>query len=361
VTVIYGVIMAGGKGERFWPLSRAERPKQFLKLTSDRTMLEETIERVTPLIPPDNMRIVTGESMTEHIVKSKVNIKREHILTEPFGRNTCLAIGLAAVHLLKDDPDAAMVVLSADHLIRPAEILLKILRDGCAIATAEERLITIGIVPTRPETAYGYIKLGEMYKYEGDSIVYSVSMFTEKPKATLAQEYYYTRQYLWNSGMFIWSAKTILRAIGDCQKDTHRMLMEYAEQIGTPNEQAARMELYQKATAISIDYAVLEKAQNVLVIKADMVWDDVGSWTALERYKERDSESNVLIGEALVMDTFETTVYNDAEGLIACIGISDLVVVRSNGITLVAHKTKVGDVKNLLAQIAKDDKNKKYL
>lgn len=359
--MIYGVIMAGGKGERFWPLSRANKPKQFLKLTSDKTMLEETIERVRPLIPIENIRIVAGESMAEHCINGVEYLDRQHILTEPFGRNTCLAVALAAVHLQKTDPDAVMVVLSADHLIRPAEKLLRILRDLSAVAAAEEKLITIGIVPTRPDTAYGYIKLGDVYRTEGETVVYQVSQFAEKPKATIAQEYYYSRQWLWNAGMFVWSAKAILNTIATCQPVLHEHLMQYTKTLGTPKELNARKELYAKATSISIDYAVLENADNVLTVKAEIVWDDIGSWNALERYKEKDSDNNVLIGQALMLDSFETTVYNDSDGLIACIGLSDLVVVRSEDITLVAHKTKVTQVKELLAKLTENEKTKKYL
>lgn len=359
--MIYGVIMAGGKGERFWPLSRAHRPKQFLHLTSDRTMLDETIERVRPLIPIERMRIVTGASMTDHIMQSGTAVTRQQILTEPVGRNTCLAVGLAAIHLQKEDPQAVMVVLSADHLIRPPEKLLQILEAAATIAASEERLITIGIVPTRPETAYGYVKLGEVYKHDGGAVVYSVSLFTEKPKATLAQEYYYSRQYLWNSGMFVWSVKAVLNAIAACQPEMMALLQAYAPAIGTCHEIDARRVLYEKAANISIDYAVLEKARNVLVIKADMVWDDVGSWTALERYKDKDAENNVQVGRTIALDTYETTIYNAADGLVACIGVSDLVVVRSDNITFVAHKTKVGQVKDLLAKLQADEKLSEYL
>ncbi|MBK7140858.1 MAG: mannose-1-phosphate guanylyltransferase [bacterium] len=353
--------MAGGKGERFWPLSRAKRPKQFLKLTSDKTMLEETIDRIKPLIPFENIRIVAGESMTEHIMTSLPGVTKQNVLTEPFGRDTCLAIGFAAIHLVQEDPEAVMVVLSADHLIRPPEKLVQILRDGAALATREERLITIGITPTRPETAYGYIKLGEPFVKTGETTIFAVSQFAEKPKAAVAQEYYFSRQYLWNSGMFIWSAKAILNAIATCLPDAHRQLIEYSKAIGTPNELNARKVLYDSASAISIDYAVLEKASNVLVMKGDIIWDDVGSWNSLERYKDRDSENNVLIGDSVVLETFETTVYNDAEGIIACIGLSDLVVVRSENITLVAHKTKASQVKELLAVLGKRNEWKKYL
>lgn len=357
----YGIIMAGGRGERFWPLSRMARPKQFLKLTSDNTMLEETIERVLPLISLDNIRIVTTNEMSRLIQGEMREITSGNILAEPVGRNTCLAIGLAAVHLRKENEHAVMVVLSADHLISPPEKLLQILRDGMALASMEEVLITIGIVPTRPDIGYGYIKYGDPHHSEGESKVYKVQSFAEKPKPAVAQEYYFSRNYFWNSGMFIWSANTILKAIGECMPEMGEQLEAYARTIGTAGEQAAREKLYAEATAISIDYAVLEKARNVLVIKGDFIWDDVGSWNSLERYKEKDNDNNVRIGSAMLLDTFETTVYNDAPGMIACLGVSDLVVVRSGDITLVVHKTKTGEVKKLLAKLAEDENLNTFL
>jgi len=359
--VIYGVILAGGKGERFWPLSRAARPKQFLKLISDKTMLEETIERVLPLIPLENIRVVTSGEMKHFIVENMSAMTEDNILSEPQGRNTCVAIGLAAAHLHKADEKAVLVTLSADHLIKPPEKLLRILRAATSIASAEDRLITIGIVPTRPETAYGYIRLGEMYKHEDDHIFYHVSAFTEKPKAAVAHEYYYSHDYLWNSGMFVWSAKSILQAIADCQPDLGELLTEYAEHIGTDKETKARASLYDRSTSISIDFAVLEKASNVLTIKADIIWDDIGGWKALSRYKDTDPDNNVTVGEALALDSYETTVYNDSDGLIACLGVSDLVVVRSDNITLVIHKTKADQVRDILAWLEKNEKTRKYL
>jgi mannose-1-phosphate guanylyltransferase len=353
--------LAGGRGERFWPLSRAEKPKQFLRLTSDRTMLEETVDRVRPLIDLENIRIVAGESMSRHILSAAKFLDERNILTEPRGRNTCLAIGLAAVHLEKQDPDAVMVVLSSDHLIRPAERLVRIIDDGCKVANTNHPLITIGIVATRPETGYGYIKLGEEFPSDIETPLYRVAAFVEKPKAIVAQEYYYSRKYLWNSGMFIWSAKAILKTIGECHSKTRQILDEYAETIGTDREQQARQELYEQADSISIDYAVLERAKNVLVLKADIVWDDVGSWLALERYKDKDGDNNVSVGDTILMDTFETTVYNNGDGVIACLGVSDLVVVRADEVTFVAHKAKLGEIKQLLKKLGEDEKTDKYL
>ncbi len=359
--MVYGVILAGGKGERFWPLSRAGRPKQFLKLISDKTMIEETIDRILPLIPQENIRIVTGRDMSETVVANCKQLGKEHILSEPFGRNTCAAVGFAAVHIMHEDKEAVLITLSADHLIKPPEKLLRILKAGATIAAAEDCLITIGIVPTRPETAYGYIKLGDMYKHEDDHVFYQVAAFTEKPKAAVAHEYYYSHDYLWNSGMFVWSARSILKAIEEHQPDLGALLTEYAKHVGTKKEAAAREDLYEKATSISIDFAVLEKATNVLTIKADIIWDDIGGWNALSRYKQSDSDNNVLIGNCLTLDSFETIVYNEGDGIIACLGVSDLVVVRSGETILVVHKTKADQVREILARLEENEETKQYL
>jgi mannose-1-phosphate guanylyltransferase len=299
--------------------------------------------------------------MCEHIIAAADNVTPQQVLSEPRGRNTCLAIGLAAVHLRHADPDAIMVVLSSDHLIRPPEKLVRIIDDACAVAAQDNSLITIGIVPTRPETAYGYIKIGDQYPSGRESQTFKVVSFTEKPKAADAQEYYYSKDYLWNSGMFVWKAAAILKAISECRGEIGAQLEEYARTIGSAGEKAAREKLYAEAESISVDYAVLETARNVLAVKADIVWDDVGSWLALQRYKEVDGENNVVIGESILRDTYETTIYNDCNGIIATLGVSDLVVVRAGEITLVAHKTRLGDLKKLLKDIGDNEATRKYL
>lgn len=359
--MIHTIVLAGGKGERFWPLSRADRPKQFLKLTSDKMMLVETIERLLPIVPYERVKIVTSQSMETFILNNVDELERSNILSEPHGRNTCVAIGLAAVHLLKEDPDAVMVVLSADHLIKPAEKLQQIIREGCEIAKKDDVLITIGIIPTRPETGYGYIKMGASFAHPGHYHVYDVEAFTEKPKASVAHEYYYSQNYLWNSGMFIWSARSLMNAIEKYQPDLYQQLMIYKEKIGTDHEEEAREELYKVVYSISIDFAVLEYADNVLTIKADIVWDDIGGWNALQRYKNVSIDNNVIIGEAVLLDSFETTVYNEADGIITCLGVSDLIIVRTDNITMVAHKTAVDRVKEILQELSNDKEKQKYL
>lgn len=359
--MIYGVILAGGKGERFWPLSRARRPKQLLRLISDKTMLQETIDRILPLIPIEKIFVVTSENMVQPILDEIQMLKPENILAEPRGRDTCPAIGLAAAHLKKIDPKAVMVVLSADHIIKPAERLIDIIKAGAEIASQEDRLITIGIEPTRPETGYGYIKFSKLYKTVNGFQTYEVDSFTEKPRPVVAQQYYYGRQHLWNSGMFIWSVTAILQSIYDCQPEIGKLLTEYSKDIGTKSEIESRKLFYESSLPISIDFAVLENAGNVLAIKADILWDDVGSWNALERYKQKDQENNVIIGQAKIYDTYETTIYNEDSDLIVSLGVSDLVIVKTDNIVLVAHKTKSNEVKKVLAEIANDESLKKYL
>ncbi len=359
--MIHAVILAGGRGERFWPLSRSQRPKQLLRLISDKTMLQETVNRILPIVPYERLLIVTSENMVDPILGDIKELTLDNILSEPFGRNTCLAIGLAAQHIKNVDKDGVMVVLSADHIIRPAEKLHDMILAGAEIAASDDKLITIGIDPTRPETGYGYIKLADQYRSIGNVAVYKVEAFTEKPSQPVAQEYYYGRRHLWNSGMFIWSASSILDAIGKCVPDIGKGLADYTPSIGTGDELAERRKLYDESDPISIDFAVLENAANVLTIKGDIVWDDIGSWNALERYKERDHEHNVIVGDAMTMNSYENTIYNEDEGLIVTLGVSDLVVVKTDNIVFVAHKTHANQVKEVLAEISKDENRKKYL
>lgn len=359
--MLYAVILAGGRGERFWPLSRSESPKQLLRLTSDKTMLEETFSRVEGFIPLERTLIVTGEELKEKILSTMRFLKEDNLLVEPRGRNTCLAIGLAAAHLGKQDPGAVMVVLSSDHQISPPQRLVEILQTAADHAQGEDCLLTIGVVPTRAETAYGYIELQEMVTAGAAIPIYRVKKFKEKPSKLAAQEYYYDRKHLWNSGIFVWSIKSLLSAMKSAKPDLAGALREYQEKIGTAGELPARRELYQEAENVSVDHAILEKAKNVLTIKADIHWDDVGSWLALSRIKKLDRENNVIIGEALALDTYETTILNDGPGLVATYGVSDLVVVRTDDVVLVAHKTRIPDIKELVAHLSKDEKLRRFL
>ncbi|KPL00803.1 MAG: hypothetical protein AMJ91_03290 [candidate division Zixibacteria bacterium SM23_73_3] len=357
----YAVILAGGKGERFWPLSRTQHPKQLLHLISKKTMLQETIDRIRDFIPVERTKVVAGENIKKAILKHVDYLKEENLIVEPDMKNTCAAIGLAAFHLQKIDPDATMVVLSSDHMIKPREKLVNILETGTKLAGQGEYLITVGITPNRAETAYGYIEFEELYDTFDDILVYQIKEFKEKPNRIVAQQYYYDRKHLWNSGMFIWTVSTIIEALKKHMPQMYKELKSYSQHLGTESEDAAKEELYQRLENISIDFAVLEKAENALVIKADLVWDDVGSWLALERIKEKDRDHNVIVGKAHAINTYETTMVNDSDGIIATLGVSDLVIVKTDNIFFVAHKTKVQDVKELLSEFIQDKELEKYL
>lgn len=359
--MIYGVIMAGGKGERFWPLSNESHPKQLLAITSDKNMLQVTLDRIAELIPMDRTLIVAGNNIKKAIVENCERVEESHVLTEPVGRNTCLAVGCAAIHLRRNDPEAVMVVLSADHLIKPAAKWINTIKVGTKVAAKEDKLITIGINPTRAETGYGYIELGDELRDIDEVKIYEVSAFKEKPRPTVAQKYYYDGNHLWNSGMFVWSVKSILKALEQHMPEMYELLTEYSGHIGTENEEKAREKLYNEAEAVSIDVAVMEQADNVITLRGDFVWDDVGSWMSLQRFKEQDKENNVVVGSAITFNTFESTVYNDDKGMIATLGVSDLVIIKSGDVVLVAHKTQLDNLKDLLAKVGENEDLKKYL
>ena len=359
---VYAVVLAGGRGERFWPLSRSDNPKQFLKLTSDKSMIRETVDRIIPLIPIDNVLVVTGENIGKKVMEHIPGIPEKNILVEPFGKNTCMAIGYAAAYIHKLDPSAIMIVLSCDHLIRPAEKLLQAFEVALKVASTGDYLITIGVVPTRAETGYGYIQIDEIYNTIDGIDVYRVNTFKEKPSRMVAQEYYYDRQHLWNSGMFIWSTESVLNALDSCAPRIGNLLKDFNKYIGTKEEVAKKFEMYEKAEDISIDIAILERADNVLTIKSNFIWDDIGSWLALQRFKTRDKHNNVSIGNVFLTDTFETTVVNDdGEGIITTFGVSDLIIVRTAGIVMVAHKTRASDIKDLVNHLGENNELKEYL
>jgi len=347
--MLYSVIMAGGKGERFWPLSRGHKPKQLLALNSDKPLLVETIDRVSDLVPLDRTYVVAGEALAKPIAAAIPGLPPGRILTEPVGRNTCMAIGLAAAEIGARDPDAIMLVLSADHRIEPASRLREILAFGAELAAAEDRLVTIGITPTRAETGYGYIETGDIVARKGDLVASCVAGFKEKPEPRQAQVYYYGKKHLWNAGMFVWSVRSIWRAL-ESYCPVHFTALSACRDH--PGESVCREAAYQQVPDISIDFAVLEKASNVITIKADLVWDDVGSWLALDRLHERDRDGNVVKGTVLSLDTAETIVVNDEPGVVATLGVSDLVVVRSGAITFVAHKSRLGQIRNLVQKVS---------
>jgi len=358
----YGVILAGGRGERFWPLSTRERPKQLLRLTSDKIMLEETIDRLEGFIPLERVIVVTGADLEGKILKSVKKLKRENLLLEPEGKNTCLALALTAAHIQKKDPDGIMIVLSSDHLINPRKQLIKIVKAASELAARENKLITIGIVPNRAETGYGYIEMGPDFAIIDGICFCEVSGFKEKPERPKAQEYYLDRKHLWNSGMFVWSVKTFLRDLEKYMPNMSSCLQAYISNVDDNDSDELLKCLYRDCDSISVDFAILEKADDVLCAKGEIKWDDIGSWLAFQRIHSLDQQNNVLMGNVLLDASFENTVVNNSDDeLVVGFGISDLVVVKTDKVILVAHKAHVNEIKELLNKLEEDDNYQQYL
>jgi mannose-1-phosphate guanylyltransferase/mannose-6-phosphate isomerase len=351
---MFAVIMAGGSGTRFWPLSREKMPKQLLKIGSADTLIQQTVDRILPLIKREDIFVVTNQAISDEInIQLSAKFGEEwgmNFILEPEAKNTAPALGLAALHLNRIDPDGIMVVFSADHSIRKANVFLSLLRKA-GDAAANDYLVTLGITPDRPETGYGYIKAGEScQEVTGDSGVCRVEAFVEKPNIEVARGYLKEGRYYWNSGIFIWKTSTLLREIEKHAPALHKGLMEIQKSIGTDKESEVITRVFSKLESISIDYAVMEMTDRAAVIPADIGWSDVGSWTALDDVSERDASGNVISGNVIDIGSRDSIIYAEKR-LVATIGLKDAVVVDTPDATLVCSKERAQDVKKVVDEI----------
>lgn len=345
---VTALIMAGGHGERFWPRSRKSFPKQFLSLTEDgKTMIQLTIERILPLVSMENIFIVTNKDYKKLVKEQLPHLPKENILCEPVGRNTAPCIGLGAVHIAKKYPDALMLVLPSDHLIKYNSMFLSALKEACKVAEQGDNLVTIGITPDYPETGYGYIKFNPQ-SLKGQA--YSVDRFVEKPSLALAKEYLATEEYLWNSGMFVWKVSSILENMKKFVPDTYDGLQEIKECIGTDSYENNLVRIFSDFTSISIDYAIMEKAEHIFTVSGSFGWDDVGSWLALERIKKSNEYGNVVSGNVITVDS-KNCIIEGTRKLIATVGISDLVIVDTEDATLVCQKNATNEIKKVIENL----------
>ena len=344
--MLCALIMAGGKGTRFWPLSTEKKPKQFLNLIGDKTMIQMTVDRIRPIIPIERIFICTGDSYVDLVKSQLPDIPEKNIIVEPEGRNTAPCIALSAMIIKKYYNDATMVVLPSDHLIKDEDSFRNILLDGEKYLKENDKaILTLGMTPNRPETGYGYIKFSKDKTYINNNEVIKVDKFVEKPNLEKALEYLADGSYLWNGGMFIWTVNNILDQIKEFIPKTWNALKNI-EQINVNELQGYINENYGKTDSISVDYAILEKSNEIYVIPSDFGWDDVGSWEALDRYREKDDNGNIFIGKINSIDSNNNLIISKNHNVIIH-GLNDIYIIENDGNIIVGKKEEVSKIKSL--------------
>jgi mannose-1-phosphate guanylyltransferase len=358
--MLHAIIMAGGAGTRFWPESRARRPKQLLDFVGGRTMIQSTVDRLGTLVPPERVLIVTNRQLIEAIAAQLPELPRGAILGEPCKRDTAPCIGLAALVVSRHDADATMAVMPSDHVIRSDEQFKTALRFAAELVAARpERIVTFGIRPTYPAESFGYIQRGRQLTELQDSSsggevprAFEVSRFREKPKADVARQYVDSGDYFWNAGIFVWKASTILAALRERQPKMMEHLERMAAALDTPQFEAVFACEFEQINGISIDYAVMEHAREVVVVEAPFQWDDVGSWQSLARLRGADAEGNTIAASRhLGLNTNGTIVRASDDHLVVTLGLKDCLVVHTPDATLVANKHDEEAIRQLVKMI----------
>lgn len=342
------VIMAGGVGERFWPWSRRKRPKQLLDLTGRGSMIGLTVDRLRGLSAPDEILIVTNVEQQEAILQEvSGKVSPENVIGEPIGQNTAPCIGLAAVLLREKHGNQPMLVLPADHLIEPVEKFQSLLKAAARYVAGRDCLLTFGIKPTRPETGYGYIQAGQPAGGDHEAEIYRAEAFLEKPDPETARAFVENGNYYWNSGMFMWTTDVILREMSTHLPDLSAVLSRIEKEMGTRPLPDVLKEQYPQAPSISIDYGIMEKAAEVVVMKADFEWNDVGSWEFIRDIRQPDEQDNVLVGDHITIDAAGNTVVSP-DRLVAVLGVDDIVVVDGGDTILVCKRGRLQDIKKIV-------------
>lgn len=345
---VTAVIMAGGKGERFWPKSREKTPKQFLSLTDDGvTMIQHTIKRLLPLVNLENIFIVTNKNYVSLVKDQLPELPKNNILVEPIGKNTAPCVGLASAVINSRYDDAVMLILPSDHLIKNNEKYLGILKQAIDLAQKNNNLVTIGVTPTYPETGYGYIHFDKNKIISGG---YQVKEFVEKPDIDKAKKYMESGEYLWNSGMFIWKLSSILTNYKEFLPSIFNGILKIKEAVNTSNYESVLSECFNSFQSESIDYGIMEKAKNIYTIPGDFGWDDVGSWKALERIKQADENKNVIDGEVVAVNTERSVIWGNKK-LIAVAGLKDVVIVDTDDALLICDKNNTQQVKDIIKEL----------
>ncbi len=350
----FAVIMAGGVGKRFWPESRRATPKQLLPIAGDASMLRMTVDRLKRVTDADHILIITNSEQERAIRSECPDLPSENILIEPNGKNTAPCIGLAAIIIQNREPNAVMGVFPADHYIEDADAFAEFIRKGIKIADEKKALVTFGVIPTRPATGYGYIQYHK--PVDSGETIFSVKAFAEKPDLDTAQLFLKSGDFLWNSGIFVWKVDTILDSYQDFLPEIWDSLENIKGAIGKPVWDSVLTVEWATLKSISIDYGVMEKAQNVYVVKVDFTWNDVGSWDAVHAMRAKDRDGNVSRGDVIFQDASNNLVHSNGR-VIALLGVDDLVVIDTHDALLVIPRGQTERIKELVDKFEKEKRN----
>lgn len=364
------IIMAGGKGERFWPLSRETMPKQLLAILGKKSFLQEAVERVLPLVPAKNIFVITNEAQLPEVRKQLPKIPKANLVAEPIGRDTCAAVTLGAALVGSRSTTGIMAVLPADHVIPDEKKFQQVLSDAFDVASQGQAIVTIGIKPSEPATGYGYVHVGQELPTppgakKTKTTFYKAERFVEKPNFETALEYVNSGQYRWNAGMFVWSFVTITNGLEKHQPEMFAACQRWFKVAGNPTKLAKVLaKEYPDIKKISIDFALMEKAQNVIVADGTFEWDDLGALPALARHLKQDAEGNAAVADFIHVDGARNIIY-DARTKnrtpIAVVGLRDAILVQTDDAVLLAHKSQAQKVKELVRRLGEDAKLKKLI
>ncbi len=353
--------MAGGRGERFWPQSRLATPKHLLPIVGDKSMLAQTVDRVIGVVPRENVIVLTTQAQLEGCQEACPGLPAANIVAEPMGRDTAAATGLAMLLVKERSPDATFAMLPADHVIHDVAEYQKLLQVAFGAAEQAAVLVTLGIKPLEPATGFGYIQQGELWRQVAGRSVMVVKRFVEKPDLATARAYLASGDYFWNAGMFVWQVPVVEQAFKAHAPELSAGLARLELAVHAAGWAAALAQIYPTLPKISVDYALMEKSTNVVVVPATFDWDDVGAWPAIAKHFTPDAAGNVLRGVAMVEDGQGNIIVSDDGHLTAVVGASDLIVVHTPEATLVCHKDKAQEIKALLKRLADDPATKKFL
>ena len=354
--------MAGGIGARFWPMSRTSQPKQFIDiLGTGETLIQQTVNRFLKICPVENIYVVTNEIYKEQVKEQLPDLSYEQILCEPARRNTAPCIAYANYKILDKNPDAKIVVAPSDHIILKEDVFVEVINSALEAVTENDWLLTLGITPSRPDTGYGYIQFNEAHPYKNDKRIRKVKTFTEKPNLEIAKSFLESGDFLWNSGIFIWSLKSILKAFDNYLPEVNDIFKEGISKYNTSDEIPFIEKAYSVCKNISIDYGIMEKADNVQVLASEFGWSDLGTWGSLYSQMNKDENQNAVIGKNIMLYNSKNNVINMPDNKLAVIqGLEDYIVVENDNILLICKKEDEQNIRQIVNNV-KSEKGEKYI